>query len=348
MKSNVWVLLAAISLSSGSAPAAEPVEGRWELGPVLGAGFPDDYGRADLDDINLILGGRLGRFFTEQFSLEGAYQCLFSETSGGGWAPMNSIRVNALWNFRAGEKFRPFVTVGGGMERIGDGISMWDAAPNLGLGARWMPFERSGFRLDGRYVPVKVEKTGVVNGWQHNLEATVSWFFLLGKKAQREAVAPVAVAEAPQVPVEIDSDGDGVVDAADRCSDTSAGTEVDPMGCPKENKARGVLKGVTFKSGSATLTDESKTILDDVVRTLNDFRGVSIEVQGHTDRTGNPKKNQTLSEERAKSVRDYLVSKGAVARLKPRGYGDQKPVADNRTPAGRQQNRRVELTWLDR
>ena len=113
-------------------------------------------------------------------------------------------------------------------------------------------------------------------------------------------------------------------------------------------KARGVLKGVNFKISSATLTETSKKVLDEVAKTLNEFPEVKAEVQGHTDNTGNPEHNLKLSEDRAKAVMDYLVGHGVNAvRLTSKGYGDTQPIEDNTTPAGRRTNRRVELKWLD-
>jgi outer membrane protein OmpA-like peptidoglycan-associated protein len=72
-----------------------------------------------------------------------------------------------------------------------------------------------------------------------------------------------------------------------------------------------------------------------------------IRVSGHTDNLGNPKKNQALSEARAKSVRDYLMARGIDgSRIEAVGYGDQQPVASNDTEEGRQQNRRIEAIEL--
>jgi OmpA-OmpF porin, OOP family len=77
---------------------------------------------------------------------------------------------------------------------------------------------------------------------------------------------------------------------------------------------------------------------------LKSDESLMIDVDGHTDSQGDEAKNQTLSDNRAKAVKDYLVTKGiADARLKSTGYGSTKPVADNKTAAGRASNRRTEL-----
>jgi OOP family OmpA-OmpF porin len=108
-----------------------------------------------------------------------------------------------------------------------------------------------------------------------------------------------------------------------------------------------VLKGVNFANNSAQLTRESTVILDEVAVSLNKRSDVRAEVAGHTDDRGDANYNRSLSQRRAESVRSYLVSKGVDAsRLTARGYGEDSPVADNKTSAGRAENRRVELRRL--
>jgi len=90
------------------------------------------------------------------------------------------------------------------------------------------------------------------------------------------------------------------------------------------------------------LKPESFAELGKLVSFLNSNATVKIEIGGHTDSTGDKISNQKLSENRAKSVMDYLLSKGIVAsRLTSKGYGDTKPVADNKTEEGRAANRRT-------
>ncbi len=147
--------------------------------------------------------------------------------------------------------------------------------------------------------------------------------------------------------VPVDSDGDGVMDGVDACANTARGTPVDARGCARifeEGQRNIVLEGVTFNTGSAILTDGAKVQLDRMAALLAGAPDVNVEVQGHTDNTGVAATNTRLSGLRAEAVRAYLVSKGVAAtRLTAKGYGSSMPVADNATPAGRAQNRRVEL-----
>lgn len=150
-----------------------------------------------------------------------------------------------------------------------------------------------------------------------------------------------------------DSDGDGVWDGIDQCPNTPRGTEVDSKGCPvrkalfEPNKKTLVLEGVNFEFNSAKLTSDSYSVLDRVVRSLQEWPDIRVEVGGHTDSKGSDQYNRTLSDRRAKAVRDHLVSRGvARSRLEAKGYGESDPIASNDTDAGRAKNRRVELKKL--
>ncbi len=149
----------------------------------------------------------------------------------------------------------------------------------------------------------------------------------------------------------LDGDNDGVPNGLDRCPNTSAGTEVDAVGCPilfEDEQTTLVLEGVTFATGSATLTQNAQTILDRVAQSLNGNPDVRVEIGGHTDATGSRTLNINLSQSRADAVRTYLVQRGvAMNRLATRGYGPDNPIASNQTASGRAQNRRVELRRIN-
>lgn len=99
---------------------------------------------------------------------------------------------------------------------------------------------------------------------------------------------------------------------------------------------------VFFNTGSDVIKQESHAELDKVADILKKYPQVEALVEGHTDNTGGNELNMKLSKDRAKAVKDYLVSKGVAAdRLKSEGYGPTRPIADNNTDAGRAKNRRV-------
>jgi outer membrane protein OmpA-like peptidoglycan-associated protein len=106
-----------------------------------------------------------------------------------------------------------------------------------------------------------------------------------------------------------------------------------------------VLNNIFFETDKFELKQESTVELDRLVTFLNKNPKVNFEITGHTDNVGTKPYNQGLSERRAKSVYDYLLSKGiAASRMTSKGYGDTKPVAENTTDKGRAKNRRTEFT----
>ena len=110
-----------------------------------------------------------------------------------------------------------------------------------------------------------------------------------------------------------------------------------------------ILKNILFASGSAELLTSSYSELDRLASELKTMKSVHILVSGHTDNVGSPNTNLILSEHRAKSVVDYLSSKGVdEGRLTFKGYGSSKPIANNDSDEGRKQNRRVEFVVVNR
>ena len=144
-----------------------------------------------------------------------------------------------------------------------------------------------------------------------------------------------------------DTDKDGVNDEEDKCP-TEAGP-VSNHGCPEIapeiiNKINMSAKNIFFATGSAKLLAKSNASLNNIVTILNDNPTYKAAIAGHTDNTGKADKNQVLSEARANAVKAYFVSKGiSESKLGAVGYGQDKPVVDNKTAAGRSKNRRVEI-----
>ena len=145
-----------------------------------------------------------------------------------------------------------------------------------------------------------------------------------------------------------DTDKDGVNDEEDKCPNRPG--PASNFGCPEipviiKEKISKAAKNVFYATGKFTLLAKSFKSLDEVAAIMASDESFMLDIDGHTDITGTPEKNQILSENRAKSVKDYLVKKGvAESRLKSTGYGITKPIADNKTALGRAMNRRTEMT----
>jgi OmpA-OmpF porin, OOP family len=111
------------------------------------------------------------------------------------------------------------------------------------------------------------------------------------------------------------------------------------------NKDGFIALYINFETGKSDIKPESKPIIDQLYEMLKQNPDLKISIEGHTDNVGTEQSNQTLSESRAKSVMNELVLKGIAAnRLKYKGWGQTKPIADNNTEDGKAKNRRVEIT----
>ena len=110
-------------------------------------------------------------------------------------------------------------------------------------------------------------------------------------------------------------------------------------------EGRVATRGIQFDTGSADIRPESTPVLQDIARMLENHPNLRVAIEGHTDATGSERANQSLSQQRAQSVKQYLTSEHGIAtsRLTAVGKGESNPVASNDTPEGRQSNRRVEL-----
>ena len=144
-----------------------------------------------------------------------------------------------------------------------------------------------------------------------------------------------------------DTDNDGIADNLDKCP-TVAGIAAN-KGCPEIKKEDAkvmemAMKGLFFESGSTKIKTSSFNVLDNIADVMTTNKTYNLIIEGYTDSSGDEAKNLALSKDRAKAAKDYLVSKGiAENRLTSNGYGIAKPVADNKTAAGRAKNRRVEF-----
>ncbi|WP_437335270.1 OmpA family protein [Sorangium sp. So ce296] len=153
-----------------------------------------------------------------------------------------------------------------------------------------------------------------------------------------------------------DTDGDGIRDDQDACPNEKGKPNEDPKqhGCPASVRVTEteivILQQVQFDTGKATIRPVSHELLEEVAGVLKDHPEIlKIEVQGHTDDRGARQFNTKLSQARAESVLMALVERGiAPERMQAKGYGPDVPIADNKTEAGRQKNRRVQFNIIEK
>jgi outer membrane protein OmpA-like peptidoglycan-associated protein len=162
-----------------------------------------------------------------------------------------------------------------------------------------------------------------------------------------------------------DTDGDGLINKNDSCPLVAG--PISNNGCPvvqkvekpkepvkveltkeEEEVINKVFNNLEFETGKATIRESSFASLDELAKLLVKKPNFKLLIDGHTDNVGKAAYNMKLSQNRANSVKTYLVNKGIDAsRITSKGYGLTKPIASNKTPEGRQKNRRVEFTIVE-
>ncbi|WP_179021348.1 OmpA family protein [Winogradskyella forsetii] len=146
-----------------------------------------------------------------------------------------------------------------------------------------------------------------------------------------------------------DTDGDGVLDKDDKCPNEAG--EVSNNGCPKVEPTKEVMatlneysRSILFNSGKATFQKQTDQVLQSMVAIFKEYPQANFTIEGHTDSDGSKSMNLALSDRRANAVRDYLIANGINSdRLTAKGYGEENPIASNKTNAGKKENRRVEV-----
>lgn len=295
-----------------------PETNKWGLDD--GMGFGVGVGKAVSDHINL--------------ELNAGYSSQNFKNGTPGNLDASSLTAGALYIFnRDPSAFSPYILGGiGGIDVRAVTGSKSHFIADVGVGMmKWL--NDIALRGDIRYRAIDGKgDPSVGNDWI----ATVGLMIPLGAKPVPPAPTPAPVpAPAPYV--------------APPPPPAPA-----PAPAPKVEEARPVahtkivLEGTHFDFDKATLRPTGKLKLDENAKTLNQYPDINIDITGHTDSIGAPKYNMKLSEKRAVTVKKYLESKGiAASRMTTKGFGETKPVASNKTKAGRAENRRVEIEILN-
>jgi len=341
MKPILAIGLAGFATISTAANAGEFNDDRFYVAPF--GTFVKPGGDRDLKE-GWGAGVGIGKIINEYFNVElrGFWQGVDGEH--GGRADLTGGGVD-LQYFLMRDTFSPYTVIGvGGMNTSAGGRSAASVFGEAGVGATYELHDNFLLRADVRY---RYNYEGNAGVWVdhddfHDLVVNAGFVVPFGDKPKSAELEPVAAAPQPECSTR-DSDGDGISDCDDKCPNTLKGTKVDETGCP----IRIELRGVNFKVDSAELTASAKVILDGVAAQLAAYPiKKDIEVQGHTSSEASAAHNMRLSVRRSQSVADYLRRKGVTNTLHTKGYGEDYPIADNTTEAGREKNRRVELIWM--
>ncbi len=142
----------------------------------------------------------------------------------------------------------------------------------------------------------------------------------------------------------LDTDKDGIIDYFDKCQSTEVGLKVDDKGCPKVLEEDITLNlNVNFDSGSSVVNARYFREISKAANFLEEYPNTTVIIEGHTDTRGSAAANKTLSQKRANAVAKVLINifKVSSDRVSSRGYGEERPIADESTQIGLLKNRRV-------
>ena len=352
-------MLGAVALSMASSFSSADDE---RSGLELGLGYSHseyDQDGSDLIDNGEGIMGHLGYRFNDLFSVELKRSDVSHDVNfTGDSIDAVDTSLNALFHFNGGGTVEPFLSAGVGEYEAefggesGDGTSL-----TVGAGLKIFMNEVVHLRPELFYRDVDGDIDDNFAG------AHLALSFLLGGNTKAPAAPKVAdtdndgVADAidscpgtPQgVAVDsagcpLDSDGDGVYDYIDQCPDTEAKLKVDDQGCALLlTESVSIEMKVLFDTNSAVVKPAYYEEIRKVATFLEEYKGTTVVVEGHTDSSGSADYNRKLSQRRADAVAKVLVDSLGVdaSRVSAVGYGEDKPIADNSTKEGQERNRRV-------
>jgi OOP family OmpA-OmpF porin len=310
-------------------------------------------GNEDMDQSKPNVGLRLGYNFTKYLGLEGFVN--YGKAEVNTWSPklnteVTSYGLEGIFHLMPNSRLVPFLAVGVGgihysysdMDTTDDKNDKWIA--DVGYGVKWFLSDNFALRADVRYV--------VPFDDQHNnMLVSLGLNFSFGG-AKKAVAAPVSAAESVVEEVKPQAAAAPEVVEEAKPAVAAAPVVVEEVVKPQpktqvreevDEKGRATLE-VLFDFDKATIKKNYSKDIDHMVDVMKEHSDLNLTIEGHTDNVGKAAYNKKLSQQRADAVKNYMVKKGGVdaGRLKSIGYGQEKPVASNKTKAGRAKNRRVE------
>ena len=366
-----------IGLASDLNQAAQ--EGRFFINPMVG-GFEKESTDGYNPAINYTLG--LGYNYSANLSsyLSGSYAPQRSNED----SDLITASIGALYHFMPEERLVPYIAAAVGYLGIDgkDGLGDENQAQfNYGAGLKYFISKDIALNTEVRHM---LDTSGEPNSLIY--QAGLVFFLGEGVKRNIDSDndgVPDEYDACPNTPAGVvvdskgcplDSDNDGVYDYLDKCPNTPAGVAVDSKGCPLDSDNDGVYDYldkcpntpagaivdeygcqikmhlvVEFGTDKAAITPGHAPELAKAVKFIKQYPDQKIMIAGHTDSVGAANYNQQLSQKRAEAVKTYLVKEAGLNanKLVCKGFGESKPIASNDTAAGRQQNRRVELSVFE-
>ncbi|NOT69599.1 MAG: OmpA family protein [Methylophilaceae bacterium] len=332
MNKNLMSLAIAsvFGLSAFAVSAEEAYQGSWYVIPSVSAVHPD--GVLGADGVGPGLSLRIGKELDEHWDIQvGGGYAYADPKSGAGKYEQSLLGIDALYFFSR-NAFRPYVLagIGGAYNNIdystqkGNNTS-W--AANVGVGAQYLFTEALGVQAELRHVWSEAKATDLA-GFTDRKTAGNTYLSLGGifKFGTPKAVAAAPVVTSTPEPV-----------AASQVAPVAAAVAPTPEACKPRVETITIASETLFGFDKATLKTEGKPALDEVAAKIKAHTDVQLVlVTGYTDSIGREAYNQKLSEHRANTVKDYLVSQGIdAARLQAVGKGESDPVVDGKGVKGR-------------
>ncbi len=292
---------------------------------------------------------------------------------GRGDTAINRFGLNGLYDVKDfSDALTPYLLIGLGYEDVEDEPrNAYDSSfyGNYGVGIKWKVLEDIALRAEVKHL-IRTDDGG--NELYYGIGLSIPF----GEKtpAPMKEKEPAPVKEEPVAAVvapldgdkdgviddkdrcpttpegrsvdekgcELDGDNDGIVDALDKCPNTVTGVSVDVNGC-----AESIILAIKFENASSKINEKDSPQLQEYVEFMKRNSAYDVTIIGHTDSKGSAVFNQRLSQQRAEAVKANLVSGGVEAsRITTVGKGEDEPIADNGTPEGRAENRRIEAKLI--
>ncbi|CAB0151924.1 Outer membrane porin F [Pseudidiomarina piscicola] len=327
-------VLAGLSATGTAYAQSTSEEGQWYLGPRLGS-FGTDSDRVAIDNNQLrtfkggfdsaFAGLEAGFQFTPEWGYRVYYDYLRGDLHNADSATGRVFGVDVLYNFTD----NVYGSLGINNTELGDVSNRF-----LRAGAGYREQLNSNWQL---FVEGAVQQN---DGDLTEFMVMTGLRYYFGQSAA-PAPAPTPAPEAAPV----DSDGDGVMDANDRCPNTQPAYKVDSYGCVMyRNETVTHELRINFAFDSAVIPTGEKAEIQDTAEFLKEFPQLDIRIEGHTDSVGTVEYNQGLSERRAKSVGESLISDFGIEqeRVSTIGFSENRPLVPNNSAENRAKNRRIE------
>ncbi|PSM51634.1 outer membrane fibronectin-binding protein [Campylobacter blaseri] len=332
-------ILLALSLCASTAVLANDANYHWEFTPTVGGVLPE--GNTNLDN-SFTFGLRIAKNLKEGLwfdQIELGYDRVSKmrlDKVEGKKPDLDVYHLNLVKDFyQITDNLKLYGLVGGGYMDFDGKVMKNDKMKDFSSGFGQYGLGLKYYWADNFATKLEVRDAITFDDGYHFMFYTLGFGVDFGARS---------TAMAPAVENVIgDEDGDGVLDNVDKCPGTPAGVVVDEFGCEKVIRLN---LGVNFGFDSAKIKPEYMNEIKKVSNFLVERPDYKVILEGHTDSTGNANYNKKLSEKRAASVKKALIDLGVSSeKISTIGYGEEQPIADNSTRAGRAENRRVDAKF---